>query len=171
MSERSVGDDTSPDKLDEITSERLLCRRPVTVRRRVIWGECDPAQVAYTPRFADYLIAAFDWFCRSVLSGDLTDEQGDYLITPMKALSLEFHRVLRPGDLFDMTVYVSAVRIHTFDLLVSARSPQGQLHFEGRISPIIVNQENFKSVSIPPGARQALVNYQRECAQGEIPDG
>ncbi len=53
--------------LDEIMDERLLCRSPVKVRRRVRWGECDPAQVVYTPRFADYLAAAYSWFARLVL--------------------------------------------------------------------------------------------------------
>ena len=38
--------------------EYLLSERPLTVRRRVRWGECDPAGVVYTATFADYAISA-----------------------------------------------------------------------------------------------------------------
>lgn len=145
--------------LDEFVDERLLFKNPVTVRRRVRWGECDPAQVVYTPRFADYLAAAFSWFTRTILSDNLVADDGTRLATPMKALSLEFHHTLRPDDLFDMTVYVEAVRKRTFDLLIIARSPSEGPRFLGRLSPILVDG-SFRSVNLPQRVEAALLAYQ-----------
>jgi acyl-CoA thioesterase FadM len=133
----------------------------VIVRRRVSWGECDPAKVVYTPRFADYLVAAYGWFTRVELPDALVLDDGTRLTTPIKALSLEFHHVLRPEDLFDMTVAVLSVRTRTFDLLVSGSSPDGNPHFTGRLSPIVVDSANFRSVAIPPRARSALLAYEQ----------
>ena len=36
--------------MTSLPSEALISRAPVIVRRRVKWGECDPAGVVYTPR-------------------------------------------------------------------------------------------------------------------------
>lgn len=150
-----------PASLDEVMDERLLSRKPIIVRRRVRWGECDPAQVVYTPRFADYLAAAFSWFIRIELKEALGADDGTRLRTPMKALALEFHHVLRPDDLFDMTVYVTSVRKRTFDLLIVAQSTTGESRFVGRLSPIIVNA-NFRSIDLPERIHNVLSAY-REC--------
>lgn len=144
---------------DDMTQERLVSNGPIIVRRRVRWGECDPAQVVYTPRFTDYLAAAFGWFLRVVMADVLVADDGSRLSTPMKALSLEFHRVLRPDDLFDMTVHVLDVRQRTFDLHIFARSLDNEARFEGRLSPIIVDK-NFRSVDMPARLRDALLAYQ-----------
>lgn len=145
--------------LDDIAGEWLLSARPVIVRRRVQWGECDPAQVVYTPRFADYLATAYRWFVRTLLARHLVDENGAALATPMKALSLEFHHVLRPDDLFDMAAHVTAVRQRTFDLSIIGRSPAGEPRFAGRLSPIVVDG-NFRSVALPHSLAAALREYQ-----------
>ena len=148
--------------LDEFVDERLLSTSPVTVRRRVRWGECDPAQVVYTPRFSDYLAAAYSWFTRVLLSDKLIAEDGTRLVTPMKALSLEFHHVLRPDELFDMAVYVEAVRDRTFDILVVAQSLSREPRFTGWMTPILVNS-HFRSVDLPNPVTQTLLAYRQSC--------
>lgn len=146
---------------DNMIQERLLSKSPVIVRRRVRWGECDPAKVVYTPRFADYLAAAYGWFSRIIMADLLVADDGSRLDTPMKAIALEFHHVLRPDDLFDMTVHVVEVRQRTFDLLIIARSPDKEARFEGRMSPIIVDK-NFRSVDMPARLKEALLAYQTQ---------
>ncbi len=148
--------------LDQLTDERLLSTSPVIVRRRVRWGECDPAQVVYAPRFADYLAAAYAWFARIVLQENLFADDGTRLVTPMKTLSLKFQHTLRPDDLFDMSVYVVSVHRRTFDLLIVAQSTSQEERFIGRLSPIVVNS-NFRSVDLPKRAGEALLAYQERC--------
>ncbi len=38
-----------------ICTEAVLADTPFVVRRRVKWGECDPAGVVYTPSFSEYV--------------------------------------------------------------------------------------------------------------------
>lgn len=138
-------------------SEALVSRRPFVVRRQVVWGECDPAGVVYTPRFADYLVSAFQWFLRYELANTGLAELG--IGTPMKAMSLEFHRMLKPGDWFDMRVAVTAVRTRTFDLDVQATGDDGRLHFAGLLTPIMLDNEKGVGVEIPDATRARLQTY------------
>jgi acyl-CoA thioesterase FadM len=138
-------------------SEGLVSRRPLIVRRRVLWGECDPAGVVYTPRFADYLVSAFQWFARCELADTGLAELG--IGTPMKAMSLEFHRMLKPGEWFDMRVAVTAVRTRTFDLDVQATGDDGRLHFIGLLTPIMLDNEKGVGVEIPDVTRARLQAY------------
>lgn len=138
--------------------EALVSRRPVIVRRRVLWAECDPARVVYTGRFFDYLSSAYGWFLKAVLN-----ERGSLaslgLGTPMKAVALEFHSMLRPDDWFGMTVRVTDIRTRTFDLEVTARSDERTPVFTGRISPIFVDDATKASCAIPDAFRDKLERY------------
>ncbi len=150
--------------LDEPAGEYLLSACPIIVRRRVMWGECDPAGVVYTPRFADYLAAAFGWFERVVLAPVNGEDGGPAVATPMKALSLEFSRTLRPNDIFDMAVHVEEVRDRTFDLRITGKSPDGALLFAGSLTPIFVSLPDFGRVEMPKSMQRALHAYRNECA-------
>lgn len=141
--------------IDDDFTERLLSSSPVTIRRRVIWGECDPAGVVYTPRYADYVASAAVWFIRLVARPYLADSIG----TPVKALSLEFHKTLRPDDQFDMTVLVGAVRSRTFDLAIEATGTDGARRFNAQVTPILIDRATFISALIPEGCRTSLLDY------------
>lgn len=142
---------------DVLFSEGLVSRRPLIVRRRVIWGECDPAGVVYTPRFSDYLVSAFQWFARCELADTGLAELG--IGTPMKAMSLEFHRMLKPGDWFDMQVAVTAIRTRTFDLGIQATGEDGRLRFKGLVTPIMLDNQKRTGVAIPEATRAKLIAY------------
>lgn len=144
---------------DDDYRERLVGRLPVRVRRRVLWGECDPAQVVYTPRFSDYLVAAFGWFSRTVLDAEAPTLAQANVGTPAKSMQIEFHHVLRPEELFEMTVLVGEIRNRTFDLTITGRGMDGQLLFVGKIAPIIVDRTSFRSVPIPDTFRDRLERY------------
>lgn len=143
----------------ETVGEILISKSPVIVRKRVGWGECDPAGVVYTPRFADFLAAAFMWFSRAILTDVLVADDGTRLATPMKALSLEFHHVLRPSEIFDMTVSVGEVRRRTFDLRVEGHSATYGRCFAGSLTPILVRPPDFGYVEMPEAMRAVLNAY------------
>jgi acyl-CoA thioesterase FadM len=142
--------------------EALVARRPITVRRRVLWSECDPAQVVYTARFVDYMSAAYNWFCREVINTSDRKLSDVGLGMPMKGLSLEFHRMLWPDDWFEMVVQVTDIRTRTFDTRVNATTLDGLKVFTGRMSPIFINDRTKEGVLIPDYARELLEEYQSE---------
>ncbi len=149
---------------DEDFRDRLIGRAPVTVRRRVLWGDCDPAQVVYTPRFADYVASAADWFWRVVMDGHPPSLRDAELYTPVKHLSFTFHQVLRPDDLFDMTVRVTTIRTRTLDLAIEAVGVDGTPRFSSVLSPIIISSKDYQALSLPENVRAAIEGYATRCA-------
>ena len=144
--------------------EYLTSERPLTVRRRVRWGECDPAGVVYTAVFADYVISAAELFYGALFG--TTPQQAKSTLgfgTPSRALSFDFLSSLRPDEEFDMTVHVADVRQRTYVLEIVATTPSGEPVFNARLTPVCVARPERRSIDIPPDFRQALLDYQRDC--------
>ena len=99
----------------------LLDDSPVTLRRRVAWGECDPAGVVYTPVFSEYAVSAFQAFLACVLGDPLQEQLRSMDVqVPVRALSFDFQRSLRPDQCFDLAIWLCEIRGTTFATQVVA---------------------------------------------------
>lgn len=139
------------------STEELIGVNPVTVRRRVDFGECDPVGIVYTPRFADYLLGAFHWFTTALFHDVGRNAMPEAM--PMRGLELDFRRMLFPGDWFYMHVYVTAIRSRSFDLSIVAKDEKDRITFIGRLSPITVDRQTNDAVPLPPTLLEKLHNY------------
>ncbi|MEO6319897.1 MAG: thioesterase family protein [Polaromonas sp.] len=135
------------------------------MRRRVKWGECDPAAVVYTVVFSEYVISAAELFYGALFGTTpqrAKHEQG--FGTPSRALTFDFQRSMRPDDEFDMTVKVAEIGRSTYVLDITARTLQGAVVFIARLTPVCVARDERRSIEIPPAFRAALLAYQEGCA-------
>ncbi len=149
--------------MNGIIIEALVSRRPVVVRRRVRWGECDPAGVVYTPRFADYAVSAYEHFFSSLLGDPPQARMAEMgLGLPMKGMSFEFRRSLRSEQDFDMVVAVAEIRTRTFDLWVEGQLPTSESLFLIGLSPICVDAATRSSIAIPDELKHLLEDYRRD---------
>jgi len=133
---------------------------PFTIRRRVNWGECDPAGVVYTPRFSDFVVEAYLSFSAHLFGSPLHERLRELdLGLPAKAMSMEFKQSLWPDQIFDIAVEVGGLRTRTFDLLFRATTPEGVRIFDAQFSPICVHHATRESRTIPADLRQRLESY------------
>ncbi len=143
-------------------SERMISTLPVIVRRRVKFGECDPAGVVYTPVFSEYALSAFQWLLSVMLGGPMWQElkRGGF-DSPIKALTFEFRNMLVTEQVFDMTCRVADIRSRTFDIEVLGRSTTKQPHdiFVAKVTPIMLSRSEKKSIEIPAQLRLKLETY------------
>ena len=138
-------------------TEHVLSTQPFVVRRRVRWGECDPAGVVYTPRFTDYLVAAVSLFHEHLFEGEPAHfRQALGVDTPCKGMSLVFQGALWPGDVFDMAVRVGEIRNASYDVHVVATRPDGRAVFTGVFSPICIPRGERRATPIPDAYRVLL---------------
>lgn len=138
-------------------TEYVLSTRPFVVRRRVRWGECDPAGVVYTPRFTDYLVAAVSLFHEQLFAAEPANfRQALGIDTPCKGMSMVFQGALWPGDVFDMAVRVGEIRNASYDLQVVATRPGGGAVFTGVFSPICIPRGERRAIPIPDAYRVLL---------------
>jgi acyl-CoA thioester hydrolase len=148
-----------------IATEQVLSQMPLVIRRRVKWGECDPAGVVYTATFSEYVISAAELFYGALF--DTTPqrakrEQG--FGTPSRALSFDFQRSLRPDDEFDMTVAVAEIHSRTCVLDITGRTLEGDVVFAAKLTPVCVMRDERRSIEIPDNFRRALQRYRDACA-------
>lgn len=149
-----------------IATEQVVSTVPLVVRRRVKWGECDPAGVVYTPAFAEYVMSAAELFYGSLF--DTTPQrarEAQGFDSPTRALSFDFQRSLEPDEDFEMTVTVADIRQRTYVLDVTARSGDGEILFIGRVTPVCISRSERRSTEIPPLFRQALERYRDACPE------
>ena len=142
------------------STEHVIGTAPFVVRRRVKFGECDPAGVVYTPVFGEYVISCADLFYEFLLDGrpeGLKDEYG--FETPSRALSFDFRSSLRPDDEFDMTLQIAEIRSRTYTLTVTGRSLTGEVVFMAQLTPICVARGERRAIEIPGPFRAKLEAY------------
>jgi acyl-CoA thioesterase FadM len=151
-----------------IATERVLSALPLVIRRRVKWGDCDPAGVVYTVTFSEYVVSAAELFYGALFETTpqrAKREQG--FGTPSRSLSFDFLRSLRPDDEFDMTVTVTDIRERTYVLDVTGRTPEGEVVFVANLTPVCVARDERRSIEIPEAFRQALQRYRDACTNAE----
>lgn len=148
--------------------EGLVSRRPLVVRRVVKWGDCDPARVVYTPRFAEFSVSAIGFFSAHVLG--LSDEAQvtGTIGLPMRAMAMEYFHFLAAGEAFEMTVYVSSIGSRTFGLDLRAANEMGRRVFRSQMTPICLDTTRGQAIEIPDTLRRKLEDYAGTCP---LPEG
>ncbi|WP_124079056.1 acyl-CoA thioesterase [Pigmentiphaga humi] len=148
------------------STEHVLSTTPFVVRRRVKWGDCDPAGVVYTVVFGEYVISAAELFYGMLFDGTpqkVKDRHG--FGTPSRALSFDFRSSLWPDDEFDMRVTVDEIRQRTYTLGIEAVTASGELAFIAKLTPICIARGERRAIPIPDTLRDALSSYRDACAQ------
>ncbi|KAF1697267.1 thioesterase [Pseudoxanthomonas jiangsuensis] len=145
---------------------------PPGYRRRIRWGECDPAGVVYTPRFGDYVIDAYHDFLGQLLGLPLQQALISHdLGTPAKELRILFERSLWPDQEIVLHVRVRDVRRRSFDIAVDAFDEAGQGVFSAKLGLVCVHHDVRKSREIPPPVRKLLCEHrERYPVPADAPD-
>jgi acyl-CoA thioesterase FadM len=148
-----------------ISTEHIIGETPLVIRRRVKWGDCDPAGVVYTVTFSEYVISAAELFYGSVFGTTPQRAKDEFGFgTPTRALEFDFRSSLRPDDEFDMTVTVGDIRSRTYVLHIAAHTPGGEDVFRAALTPICVARGERRAIEIPVPFRTALEQYRAACA-------
>lgn len=138
-------------------SEELVSVSPLIVRRRVAWGECDPAGVVYTPRFADYAASARDYWFRHVIGHhDRPHPARKQIVFPMRAMQFDFASMIAADDVFEMKVTLAELGNRSFTLEIAAVRPAGASVFSARLTQVAFDQATGQAVAIPAALRARM---------------
>lgn len=140
--------------------EYVVSTVPFVVRRRVKWGDCDPAGMVYTVMFSEFVISTAELFYASLLGGPAYTEMTALgCTTPSRALSFDFQRSLSVDDEFDIVVRVAEIRTRTYVLELQGRSLTGEVLFVATLTPICMPPRERRAVEIPEVFRRKLEEY------------
>lgn len=152
-----------------VSTEHIISAIPLVIRRRVKFGDCDPAGVVYTVTFGEYVISAAELFYGALFGTTPQRAKNEFgLNTPTRALELDFRSSLRPDDEFDMTVSVADIRTRTYVLHIAARTPEGNDVFHAVLTPICIVQEERRAINIPAPFKAALEKYRAACFAARV---
>jgi acyl-CoA thioester hydrolase len=163
---------TRPTRDFKAATEIVIGANPVTIRRRVKWGECDPAGVVYMVNYSEYVVSAYEIFMTVLLNEGFVKAKARHRVAlPAKAFTIEFYAPLRPDDDFLMTVEIVGIRAKTFDISVRGRSIERHDLFSAKLTPIAVDPATRMAALLPPAVVQKLRRYRETCALNEARTG
>jgi acyl-CoA thioesterase FadM len=126
-------------------------------KRQVLFGECDPAGILYTPRIADHLVEACLAFLSESLGAPVERRMFELGVSlPARALNMEFLRSMTWDDVIDVEVGISRLGSRSFTMAIDGRNSEGESAFRGQLTMVCISMESLKAVTIPKTLRQAL---------------
>ena len=149
----------TPGACRDIAAPRTLSTAPLCHSVTVSWGDCDPAQIAYTANIPGWGLLAIEAWYRQILGADwyaLNLEYGTG--TPFVALDFQFKSPVRPGASLEIKVYVKRIGNSSLHHYVEAKQDDS-LRFIGNTSAVFVDARTMQSISIPPNMRSSIERY------------
>ncbi|HET7766031.1 MAG TPA: thioesterase family protein [Burkholderiales bacterium] len=129
-------------------------------RHLIRFSHCDPAGIAFYPRFFDLFSSALeDWF----QSGIDSPFGGDFMVkrnlrVPSLSITAEFVRPCRLGEFLDIDVWVARLGRSSFELAL-AGSVAGEPRLRAAWTMCMIDFATFKSTPIPDDLRQRMQSF------------
>ena len=130
---------------------------PFKTSRVILFGDCDPAGVIYTPRVAHFVVEAALEFLSCALEAPAARRLFAMgILPPARALSIEFLHPMVWDERIDIEVAVKEIRDHSFSLILAACNTDSEITFRATITQVCVSPETKHSVLLPDALRTAL---------------
>jgi acyl-CoA thioesterase FadM len=134
---------------------------PFRTTRVILFGDCDPGGVIYSPRVAHFIVEAGLAFLSHALGGPAARQLFSMnILPPARALAIEFLHPMTWDETIDIDVSVERLGEHSFTLLVSASNADGDATFRGTITQVTISPETMRPVPLPLELRAALEKTQ-----------
>jgi acyl-CoA thioester hydrolase len=134
-----------------------LVPNSVTIKRKVLFGDCDPEGIVYTPRFSYFVVEAIHDALTVWLSGPgLRTLLGFNLLPPARAFSLEFLHPVTWDDELSMKVSVSSIGLHSFTFLVEGNVAPDVMAFTSSLTHVCISPVTREVIEVPEQLRALL---------------
>ena len=132
------------------------------------FAHCDPAGIGFYPRYFDLFNAVMeDWFAQGLGCPWGTDFMGPRnLRIPALAITVEFQRASRMGELLDFDLWVTRMGRSTLDLALQV-TVKGEPRLRVAWTVCMIDFTTFKSTPIPEDLKQRIRNYMPTQSEGK----
>ena len=149
---------------EEGLRDTFALKAPYKQFRRVVWGDCDPAGIIYTPQVFHYGMEALEAFYREILGIawiDLINELG--MGSPTVRIECDFIRSLTPDTELNVEVRVERVGNASITYMLDGIGLDGFHYFKIKSVACIVKKDGMQAITIPDRFRERLLAYQAAC--------
>lgn len=125
--------------------------------RAILFGDCDPAGIVYTPRIGYFVVEAVGDYLAHLLGGPgIRKIYQMGILPPARALSIEFLAPMAWDELIDIHVSHQPPGNSSFTFVLEARNAQQQVTFRASFTQVCVDPESKQPVPLPQALREAL---------------
>lgn len=134
---------------------------------RVGWGDCDPAQIAYSGRIPVWALEAIDGWWEHNLGGDgwYQMELDRGFGTPFVRMALDFRSPITPRHRLKCHVWPNRLGETSVGFHVDGYQ-DGKLCFEGDFVSVFIRSEGFRKAPPPEDVRRLVASKLREKPDG-----
>lgn len=126
--------------------------------RTVLFGDCDPAGIVYTPRIAYFVIEAIHEFLSHRLGGEgLRKIFALGILPPARALTVDFLSPMTWDEVIDIEVRSDTPGTTSFGFAVEGRQATGEVTFRASMTQVCIDPESKQPIALPEALRQALL--------------
>src|SRR3990167_8601291 len=128
-----------------------------TISRTILFGDCDPAGIVYTPRITYFVIEAVHDFLTHVLGAPAIREifaMG--ILRPARALSIEFLAPMAWDEVINIEVSSKELATTSFTFLVEARNSSNEMTFRATLTQVSISPESKRPIPLTQALREAL---------------
>jgi|GEM_PF-178267 len=125
----------------------------------VAWGECDPAQIAYTANIPKWGLLAVEHWYRTVLGYDWYMLNLEFGIgPPFVSLNFDFVAPVKPPEPLEIIVTVAGTGNSSITHHIEGYQEK-KLCFKGDTVAVFVNATTMKSISIPSNIKKCIEQF------------
>lgn len=140
---------------------------PFRTSRRVLWGECDPAGVIYTPHALHYAVELLeDWVInvmgRSWAEMNLQHDTG----MPTVRAEIDFVNALRVDQEIVVELHVERIGRASLTTRIAGHDGAEHTYFYVTIVSCLIETAAFKAKEFPADIRARIEAYQVACHDG-----
>lgn len=144
-----------------------MSTEPFSYRRRIAFGECDPARIYYAPRAVDYAAEAVEAWYESVLEvtwADLVVLRG--LEATFVRVDCEYLRPLIAGQVIQVRIRVVGTDRTKVLFRASGEDDSGEPYFQALLAGCLVERKRSAPIPIPSEYRERIESYRARCGEG-----
>jgi uncharacterized protein (DUF924 family)/acyl-CoA thioesterase FadM len=139
---------------------------PLTIRRRLNWGDSDTAEIGYAANFVNFAEEAIERWWEAVLDTNWYELKRDNKGNPMVGVDLNIVSPMVAGDRMDVSIRVAHLGRTSIHYWVEGFKVGGGLSFSGTFKHVLVEELNAAGISAiawPDDWRLRIEGYIREC--------
>lgn len=131
--------------------------KTVLIKRKALFGDCDPAGIVYTPRFSHFAVEAVHEALDVWLEGHgMKLLLKNDLLLPVRALAIDFTHPVAWDDEMHISVSISKVGERSISFIVKGMVLDNVLAFTATLTKVTVNVKTRESIAIPTDIKQVL---------------
>lgn len=140
--------------------EANLSPQSILVHRLAIgWGDCDPAQIAYTANIPGWGLEAIEAWYRYCIGLGWYELNLDHGIgTPFVTLGFDFRSPVTPRHPLEIGVSIAKLGNTSVSHAVTA-TQDGLVCFTGNTTAVFVEAETMRPLPVPANIRRSIEHY------------